>query len=313
VSILVAYGSVPPLAALHDALRAAGHELLISATAKEAVELAVSRRAAHLLTLVAPETPAALATLGSEWNGRVVLFLEDPLDTGLAGQIPHTLLGACLSLRRRPTMPSLATLVTSYLSGTLPNLGAHLDPETPSHKLQLTSSLKRGEVLAELERFTVDQRIDQRFVGQFLTIADEFITNAFYNAPVDAAGGRMYAHVSRLEIVESPKYPVQITYARDSHLMAIAVRDGFGSMEKPTLLNCLSLTAKNALPVRFDASGAGLGINTAFRAASHLSFRVATDEFTECLGLIEIGEGYRSFVEHDKTYDVFYRPVVTRS
>jgi hypothetical protein len=295
--------------ALYDRLRSDGHQVHLTHSARESIEQAVSLNATQLFYSLDQASRAALDQLPAEWTSPIVLFLDETADVALLRTPSSVCINAFVCLQQGQSTESLYASLSPYLSGKLPTLPLQLSKDTALNQVQITSSIKRGEALYEIEQYATKQGLDARFVSQYLTIADEFITNAFYNAPVDAAGGHLFAHVSRLEIVEPPRdRPVQVSYACDDQRAIIAVRDGFGSMDKQTLLDCLASTNRGLSEARIQSrGGAGLGIYTAFRSASHLSFHVAPTRFTECIGMLDIANGYRAYLNRGKSFEVFYQ------
>src|SRR5262249_45548920 len=65
-----------------------------------------------------------------------------------------------------------------------------------SKEATLMDSAERHKAIEDVRAFAEDLNVPRRLAEVFSTVADELITNAFYNAPVDAAGRALFAHMS---------------------------------------------------------------------------------------------------------------------
>jgi hypothetical protein len=158
----------------------------------------------------------------------------------------------------------------------------------------------RARTLADAsERIAAVQQLDHdvhaagfgpRVAAQATLIADELLSNALYNAPVDAAGGRYRAgdprHGAR-PLVGAEQ--VSIRYACDARYFAIEVTDRFGSLDRKTILRCLA-KAGSRVPekVSMDTRGAGIGLATVYGTCNHLVFNLEPGVRTEVIALIDV-------------------------
>jgi hypothetical protein len=201
----------------------------------------------------------------------------------------------------------LLAAVLKLLRGDLFGIEKYLAWGTVAHKVALHESPRRGEAIDQLDVFLSALALDPRLVGQTLTMADEFITNAFYNAPVDETGRRRYAHLQRIEPVRCDAgRAIQLSWGCDGGRLAVGVRDDYGSLAPDSILKQVAAALAGAT-VNMHDSGAGLGLVTAFQSASQLVFNVAEGRTTECIGLIDVGS-YREFLEQGKSVHVFDQP-----
>ena len=67
--------------------------------------------------------------------------------------------------------------------------------------LEVSSSADKPAVLAEAEKFAGLIGIHPRMTNLLCTVADEFVTNAIYNAPMNKGGQPRYSHRPRTETV----------------------------------------------------------------------------------------------------------------
>lgn len=177
---------------------------------------------------------------------------------------------------------------------------------TVVQRLSLTESLRRGEAIDTLDLFLSSLGLDARLVGQTLTMADEFITNAFYNAPTDETGRRRFAHMQRIEPIRcEPDKPIQLTWGCDGSRVAVGVSDCYGSLRPSSILTQVAAAIEGA-SVNMESSGAGLGLVTAFHGASQLIFNLLEGKTTEAIGLVDVSS-FREFLEQGKTVHIFHQ------
>jgi hypothetical protein len=194
--------------------------------------------------------------------------------------------------------------VLKLLRGDLFGIEKYLAWGTMIHRVALSESPRRGEAIDTLDVFLSGLGLDPRLVGQTLTMADEFITNAFYNAPVDRHGRRRHAHLPRIEPVRcDADRVIDLTWGCDGGRLAVGVRDSYGTLTAQNVLGQVSAALGDA-PVNMQESGAGLGLVTAFQSASQLVFNVVRGKTTECIGLVDVGS-YREFLGQGKSVHLF--------
>jgi CheY-like chemotaxis protein len=138
-------------------------------------------------------------------------------------------------------------------------------------------------------------------------VADELLSNAIYNAPVDAAG----QHVR----VEEPRHAprkldgrdrVTLRHACDGRYLAIEVADGYGSLARQTILANLAraVDAGARDKVQWSRSGAGMGLGLVYSCCTHLVFNIAVGRRTEVIALIDVRFGPRAS-EPVSSFNVF--------
>jgi len=155
----------------------------------------------------------------------------------------------------------LGITLWKMVSGQVFGIEKYMPKGTEIHLLRLTSYRGRSRAIdrivsfAERARFRASQR---QSVAQ---VCEELLMNALYNAPVDGGGKQMFAEVApkkRLEM-KSPK-PVSIRYAASGDLLALAIRDRFGTLGKDTVVQYLQKCLNGDEQIDRKTSGAGLGL-----------------------------------------------------
>ena len=128
--------------------------------------------------------------------------------------------------------------------------------------LAFRKSTQKNDLLVELEDFLAKNPKTKSLSDICIQTADELITNALYNAPVDADGERLFLHKDRHERVEYPVDKSATLFACFSDdRITIGCEDTFGSMTLTEMYQYLRIKFTNDLAVpREGGGGAGLGL-----------------------------------------------------
>jgi hypothetical protein len=177
--------------------------------------------------------------------------------------------------------------------------------ETTSTRIRLSD--EKGAVVQSAVNFAADLDVHPRLVEKFATAADELITNAFYNAPVDAYGRPRFAHLPRSTPVElPPQEAVVVTTCCDGQTLGVSIVDSFGAMTREqslhSLVNCLRNEGER--PDR-NKGGAGIGLYMTFDSLNQLVLNLAPGRKTEVIGLIDVRGNYRDFASRGKSFNIF--------
>ncbi len=175
--------------------------------------------------------------------------------------------------------------------------------------MQVTSSTQKDEIVAAAEEYARDIGVQERFISHFCTVADEFVTNAVYNAPVDGNGNRRHAAKPRTEPVGlEPHEVVDIKFCCDGRRLGISASDPFGTLKITTVLDYLAKCMRQGEDqVDTKAGGAGLGLYYIFDALSHFIINLAPGKQTEMIGIIDMKGSYRDFAVRSKSFNIFYQ------
>lgn len=121
-------------------------------------------------------------------------------------------------------------------------------------------------------------------------IADELVSNAVFNAPVDVTGN--HPHVSDDRSGSRPladRDRVTLRYACDARYLAIEVDDHWGSLDRRGILRCLSkATGRGPDKVSMSTRGAGIGLATVYGSSNHLVFNLDPGRRTQVIALIDV-------------------------
>ncbi len=155
---------------------------------------------------------------------------------------------------------------------------------TQLHETTLTRGSQRAELVSHLAEQVRGLGQSARVGSMAMLVADELLSNAVHNAPIDATGTHYRKELPReLELLLDDRHRVRLRWGCDARYLAIEVTDGFGSLDRDTILGAL---ARN--DVRESGGGAGMGIALAYRSCDHLVFNLAPGVRSEIIALIDV-------------------------
>jgi DNA-binding response OmpR family regulator len=203
-------------------------------------------------------------------------------------QVPQILdMGAVTNLLVHP-MPVLAEELTitahKLMRGDLFGVEKYLLWGTELHDLAITRATQRAHVVAGLSEAIRARGQSARVASMAMLVADELISNAVHNAPVDANGVHYRAEVARdTEIELDERHQVRVRWGCDARYVALEVTDQFGSLDRDTILRALAQHE-----VRVSGGGAGMGVALSYRSCDHLVFNLAPGKRTEIIALVDV-------------------------
>lgn len=207
---------------------------------------------------------------------------------GAVEHVPRILgLGAVTNLLVHP-MPVLAEELTvtaqKLIRRDLFGAEKYLLWGTELHERPITRSTQRSHVVQEISDAVRGRGQSARVASMAMLVADELISNAVHNAPVDAHGVHVRRDLPRdIDIALDGKDTVRLRWGCDARYVAIEVSDQYGSLDRETILAAL---AKQ--DVRDTGGGAGMGIALAYRSCDHLVFNLAPGKRTEIIALVDV-------------------------
>lgn len=227
-----------------------------------------------------------------------------------AAQVPGLLdLGAVTNLLVHP-MPVLGEELTitthKLIRGDLFGAEKYLLWGTDLHETELVRGSQRAELVGELAERVRARGQSARVASMAMLVADELISNAVHNAPVDEHGVHYRRELPRdRELPLHGRHRVRLRWGCDARYLAIEVTDQFGSLGQDAILQALARS-----DVRRDGGGAGMGLALTYRSCDQLVFNLAPGSRTEVIALIDVRyppsertavSSYNVFVERART------------
>jgi len=197
-------------------------------------------------------------------------------------------------------------LITDDIFG----LEKYLSWGVTTHERRISDSEHRFAVADELGVFIDKCDMRDRHKSAILTLADELMMNAIYDAPVGEDGKPKYAHLPRTErVMLTKREEVTLRYATDGNRVAVSVSDNYGRLTRDTAFSYIcKCFAHEGAQVDFKTDGrggTGIGLAMSYMAMSGLVINVDPSARTEVIGIIKIREGARMGPERPRSFHYF--------
>ncbi|MEM6989579.1 MAG: hypothetical protein AAF721_03755 [Myxococcota bacterium] len=227
-------------------------------------------------------------------------------DYGLAELCQRAGLNHIVANNGRPGFSEIAATVAALVEGSPLGLESHFADGTLEGIAHLTDSSLRDAVIAAAEGFAIELGTAGRLVNAFVTVTDELMTNALYNAPVDVDGRHRHATSSRQDRVElGSDEAITVRWVGDADCLGVSVSDPFGSLRVEQVRSFLAahLRADERTPHR-GPGGARLGLRLAFAAASRIICNIAPGQRTEIIAFVDTDTSYRIQSRRAKSFHI---------
>ena len=287
-SILIVHPDRKTQRVVQRILGVTGHPIDLADSLDEGIEL--MQQQAPLLVVV-DGTAASSPRAGAFFSEAAARGAEACM-TLLGGTPPEAVpqilgTGAVTNLLVHP-MPVLAeelmTTALKLIRGDLFGAEKYLLWGVELHETVLTRASQRTMLVEKLAEGVRARGQSARVASMTMLIADELISNAVHNAPVDAAGVHYRKDISRgTELELDDRHRVRLRWGCDARYLAIEVTDYFGSLDRDTILRSLVTN-----DVRESGGGAGMGVALSYRSCDHLVFNLAPGRLTEIIALIDV-------------------------
>lgn len=243
-----------------------------------------SQEARHTLVVHAQTTARAVAEIIDEYDGVNVLARDS---ANFAQELVVT--------------------VEKLLGGEIFGLEKYLCWGSNVIEMELRHTDEKYVALDLLQNYAVNLGLGGR--AQILaTVADEMILNAFFHAPLDAAGHRKNAHLHRsTPVIADPDHPVVVRYGSDGARFGVSVTDLYGSLDPTRVaeLLCGPLRERRR-SIDLTRANNELGITTIAESVSHLVFNIERGRRTEVIALLDVA-GHAARASRTSSINVFTR------
>jgi hypothetical protein len=258
-------------------------------------------------TLPDPDREQLVKTFsGPPDTPRLLLFSEGGVKKDFARLFGERVLTNLVAFNdRRPDRSELNVTVRKILERDIFGIEKYFPLTMSPQVVHIRKSTDKDGIVDAAERFATEFKVQKRLVTLFQTVADELVTNAVYNAPLDSTGKSRYGHVSRTqEVALEPGEEVEVRFCCDRLRLGISVRDPFGSLTQERLLDNLARCFRRA-EVEQKEGGAGLGLYVVLESLSQFVVNIAPGKRTEMIGLIDVSGSYKDFASRKKSFNLF--------
>lgn len=146
----------------------------------------------------------------------------------------------------------------------------------------LTSSNRREARFERLREFFAAHGLSERGIATIVDVAEELVTNALYDAPVEA--GYFTTPIPRTEDIElPPEHACEISYGCEEGCGFVRIRDPFGALTRSRLSGVLNRCNSTGVELDESRGGAGLGLWRVFSSASTITITVIPGRLTDVL------------------------------
>jgi hypothetical protein len=265
--------------------------------------------AVHYDTL-APEEQEALSSVATRGHRpRLLLLSERGADRQFAPLLGSHALTNVLVMDEESGVDVWDLLVTLHKirRGEIFGLEKYFAWGVETNQLRVSSSTEKGAVLDIIAGYAAGLGIAPRLRASIRTVADEFLSNAIYNAPVDGKGTPRFRRTPRTETVYlEPGEEVEVRYCCDGRRFGISTVDPFGSLAPEQIQDYLARAFQGIGDgVSADSAGAGLGFFQILDSLSHFIVNLEPGRRTEMVGLLDVSGGYRDFARSGKSFNIF--------
>lgn len=281
---------------MSDRLRPVLRDWLADATVVgSSIEFWKARRDSQTVAFLDGTTIAQLGRSAAELGvsgeavapGPTIAICEEPLQTAVTWLGPCPWLSHVVSttmLQHPLAGEHFGNLIATLTSGGRPRLLDWVGPTVTGRRVRMAHASRRVSRLERMSEFFESRGVSGRTVQQLRDIAEELLTNAFYDAPVSA--GVLAKPISRTQDVSLPEESAcDMVYGCRDDLAVVRVRDPFGSLSRARLTEVLLRCARTDMGVQVDESmgGAGLGLWRIFSVATFVAISVVERRYTEFL------------------------------
>lgn len=188
---------------------------------------------------------------------------------------------------KNSTIRYVLTALSKLLNNDLFGIEKYLTWGVDVRSKTVRSSSQREELRNELFAYFKKMGIRSTVLDRMNTAAEELLMNAVYDAPVDIHGKPLYNHVSRKDEIKLDTHQQSVlSYASDGVLLAISVKDPFGTLTKDLIIDyLLSCYNGQAGSLNNGKAGAGRGLHQIIEAADITIYNVKKGVRTEVICL----------------------------
>lgn len=188
------------------------------------------------------------------------------------------------------TIKNILTTVSKLVSRDLFGLEKYLSWGVDLRQHPVVNSQSREDITNEMESYLKELGIRRQIIVKSSMIMEELLMNAIYDAPTNADGSAKYNHLPRTVDVELEKKEQGMArYACDGVLLAIAVEDPFGALDRKTILEYLdSCYSGKAGTLNEKKGGAGRGLFQIMETSDLVVINVVADVKTEVISIFNI-------------------------
>lgn len=297
---------------LARAIRSVGPDVAVCSSVAEFEQ---SVRPNTAFVVVAAEGPqseqflSAFVALGpSELSKRCILLADfhklDAFLRLLRADMCHHVISASLPNSLHRLSATLAGLIQGHSGG----VEAFVPWGAQILGFEVRSSEPKSAIIDQMGEYLESMGIHQRLATLARIVADEFLMNALFDAPVSSNGTPLFSHTPRHENVLLPSpHRAEFRYCCTADRVYISMFDSFGSLTPAVLRQNLSRTLSGGDDqIRTGSkAGAGVGLYMSFSSLAEWIINIKPGHSTEMIGVLNAGGTYREHISTPKAFHLF--------
>lgn len=178
----------------------------------------------------------------------------------------------------------------------------------PIHKERIGRAQERHAALETLQDYLDNLDLPRSLRSSILTVADELIMNAIFNAPARDDGTPKYRDRPRSEDIQlETDEEVELRFCCDGQYLYLSVEDPFGTLDRDTIVRYIgSGLMRRRGQMEEKEQGAGLGLFMVFSSINQLVFNVQRKKRSEIIAGFYVRDGLRGFREAGQSLNFFF-------
>jgi len=181
-------------------------------------------------------------------------------------------------------MTLLSAMATRVLAGDIFGLEKHIPWGTQIHSFLVGDYQEKSLCISQISEFCESMSVRRKYRESIEQCLDEMLMNALYDAPVDEQGRPIFSEIpTKTRISLRVEQKVVVQYVCDGKHFALAVRDAFGTLDRPTVLRYLHKCLHSEQQIDRKTGGAGLGLYLVASSSSGVCFNVLPGIATEAV------------------------------
>jgi hypothetical protein len=240
----------------------------------------------------------------------VLLLIDEESEPNILGSDLLNVVNHYVSISQgRLATTSLITAIRKISTREIYGIDKYLAYGTPLHFFVLTRSEDRPWFVERFMDYVSGlEGIIPSGAHEFSRMAAEVLDELLMNAIWDANPRRSTANRNTPVELESSE-GVKVEWGVDGNILAVAVRDPFGTFNKNILLNyqedIFGIRKPNQIAVNKSGAGAGIGLHMIIRRASGIVVNSTAGFATEVVALFDLTKTSRHISKGPKTLHYF--------
>ena len=200
----------------------------------------------------------------------------------------------------------LLMTLEKLVSGDIFSIEKYIDAPGALREWRLSQSEDRHRLVKHVTELMTPFEDYLKFQRAVAIALEEMLTNSFFNAPVEEAGKKLYAHSDRTENIQlPPDKKLEVSCYVNHQELILSVADSYGTLPADVLLQSVFNTVESCLSIQKDSGGAGLGVSMIFSNVSHLVVNIKPGHCTEMIAIFDVGVSFSKFTRASKSLNIF--------